>query len=156
MMFESCHTPNEVAHVYRRKFGLPVELFDRRAFIATGDTVGAVLMPPPLGLRVKKAFSDEVSVPIIRHFPRGGHWIFLASTRGRVRNRAVAELMRHDGTVLSPRTRVWLPMTDAGIEWTWFSPPHPGAVLPTLPLVMHTALAVIDQDEMSSSPALKR
>ncbi|GAA5079733.1 hypothetical protein [Nocardia iowensis] len=152
-MFEGCHTPKQVAHLYRNRYGLAAELSYQRAFVLTDDTVGAILMPPWLGQQVKNTFREGVSVPIIRHGQRGGFWIFLVGKRrGHLRNRAGPALTRHNGTILPPRSPVWLPMTDAGLGWTWHSPPRRGALLPARTEVLHSALVVIDHAEAAPDP----
>ncbi|MFX0573069.1 hypothetical protein [Nocardia nepalensis] len=156
-MFEGCHTPEEVAQFYRNRYGLAAELSYQRAFVRTDDSMGAILMPPWLGQQVKKSFGEDISVPIIRHGQRDGSWVFLVGRwRGRVRNRAVPALIRNDGMLLPPRSPVWLPMTDAGLGWTWYSPPRFGASLPSRTEVLHSVLVIIDNADAVPDPLRHR
>ncbi|MFX0574636.1 hypothetical protein [Nocardia nepalensis] len=145
-MFESCHSPGEVALVYAQRFGVPVRLFDRRLFFLTSLTLGAVAMPQQLGQRVRKTVGDQFPLPIIRHSERGGQWLFVVGpNRGHLRNRALPALARHDARMLASGVRVWLPMSDYSVGWHWHSPLLAGEdAIPPRTRVLHAALDVIE------------
>ncbi|MEU2032559.1 hypothetical protein [Nocardia amamiensis] len=128
-MFESRHSPREIAFVYA-SLGFPVELhFGKTSFVTT-TRLSAVAMPPELGQAVRQLTGDAWRGPIITHTKVGREWVFLVGpNRGRgLGVRSLAALEQHGVRVLAAGSRVWLPMSDAPTGWHWASPPQERAL----------------------------
>ncbi len=111
-MFESCHSPEEVAYVYTHRHGLPATVVDRRVCYLTTSNLGAVVMPPELGRRVWTAIDQSYPTLIIHHVQPdrvSRPWVFVVGPNcGLARSRAVAALKQRGGSVVGAgRYRRW-------------------------------------------------
>ncbi|NKY31288.1 hypothetical protein [Nocardia gamkensis] len=134
-MFERCHSAREVAEVYRRRGFIVSCAFDR-VFLVASLRLGAVVMPAPLGGRVRKALLDTgkfESVPVLTHARPDREWVFLVGpTWGAgMSTPTVASLEAHGVRVLDARQRIWLPMTDHPTGWHWISEPVTATSIPS-------------------------
>ncbi len=156
-MFENCRTPQDVAYIYARRYGFPVRLFDRRLYFVADSDWGAISMPVLLARRVRAEIGEDVAMPIIRHGHRSERWVFVARrNQGHLMQSWLTTLERNDVRLVSNGSRVWLPMTHAGLGWTWYSQPQVGAGLPTRRRLLNAALTVIETDEASANRVGKR
>jgi hypothetical protein len=143
LMFESCYTPDDVAHVLRHRYGFPVELAACRPVVICGCHIGAVTMPMELGYRVLSLLGDPV--PIVAN-PRDTAWTFLLATAfpplgGGRQTRRLAE---HGVVVHDRGHRVLMPVADNGFGWHWASEPLPGPLrLPTRAQVLDAVDTVV-------------
>ncbi len=136
-MFENCHGPREVAHIYARR-GFPVQVAFGRTSLVTTPTLGAVAMPPLLGRATLQA-TGACTPPIITYARPGREWIFLTGTgRGRTPGpRRIESLGGHGVHLLPPGSRVWLPMSDTPNGWYWVNAPQDVRTVPTIAAVLH-------------------
>jgi hypothetical protein len=139
LVFESCYTPHDVAHVLRRRYGLPVELDAYRPTIVCGCRVGALSMPMELGCRVLNLLPGQ-PVPVVSN-PRDTIWTFLVGPAfPPLGSRTVRRLAEHEIVVHDRGRRVLMPMSDSGFGWRWASEPAPGALrLPSRSQVLDAA-----------------
>ncbi|MEU8895425.1 hypothetical protein [Nocardia sp. NPDC048505] len=129
-MFESCHNPHEVAHLLRRRFGLPVQLLAGRPMITTGSIIGALVMPPNLGCEVLGALDSELQTPVVAD-PGGRTWTFLVAPPSPGKPVDIAtrsHLAAHEVTVVPSGRYVLLPTTDSLLGWHWAAEPAPGVL----------------------------
>ncbi|MFC9893451.1 hypothetical protein ACFVMC_07135 [Nocardia sp. NPDC127579] len=129
-MFESCHSPHEIAHLLRRRFGLPVQLLAGRPMITTGSVIGALVMPPYLGGEVLGALDPELQAPVVAD-PGNRTWTFLVTppSLGKPVDTAVrSQLAAHQVTVVPGGRFVLLPTTDSTLGWHWAAEPAPGTL----------------------------
>ncbi|MFG1793970.1 hypothetical protein [Nocardia sp. NPDC049149] len=153
VMFERCHSPHDVAHVYGQ-YGFPVELTFGRTSMLTSARLGAVVMPPSLGQLVQELLGDAASAPVISHSGPDRRWIFLVGPNrsNKLGDRSLAELERHEVRLLDAGTRVWLPMSDSPIGWYWAAPPLEGAsAAPSRTFVLGIARKVLDGHAIARS-----
>ncbi len=154
-MFESCHTAQEVAHVYRR-MGFAVSCaFDRVAVIAT-PTLGAVVMPARLGTPVRRALLEDArceSVPILTHSRPNREWVFLVGPAwgGKMAQRTLDSLEARGVRVLDAGQRIWLPMTDHPTGWRWVSEPVSAKAIPSRTSVLSDVRDLVGRNELSSA-----
>ncbi|MEV6277233.1 hypothetical protein [Nocardia sp. NPDC051832] len=145
-MFESCHSPHEVAHLLRRRFGLPVQLLAGRPMITTGSILGALVMPPHLGQQVLAALDPDLQAPVVAD-PGGRNWTFLVTSPSPAKPVAIAvrtHLAAHQVTVVPSGRYVLLPTTDSLLGWHWAVEPAPGALrLPPRSAVIEAVHRVI-------------
>src|SRR5262245_10752286 len=78
VMFERCHTPHEIAHLLRHRYGLPVQLLAGRPMITTGTILGALVMPPELGRKVLGTLDRTYVAPVVAE-PGERSWTFLVA-----------------------------------------------------------------------------
>jgi hypothetical protein len=148
-MFESCHTPYEVAHLLRMRYGFPVELFAGRPFVTCGPTIEAIAMPAGLGRRVRATLRDAPTVPAVAD-PRNQRCVFLVAPphpyRG-VDQRFHRPLALHGVIALPFGHRVLLPTSDYPLGWHWVGEPSPGPLrLPCRATLLSAAREAIRQD----------
>ncbi|MEV4129333.1 hypothetical protein [Nocardia sp. NPDC049707] len=143
MMFESCHSVGEVAHVYRG-LGFAVSCaFERVSLIAT-TALGAVSMPSDLGRQVREELLEEArcaSAPIISYSRPNREWVFLVGPAwgSRLGVHIPAQLQERGVRILVSGERVWLPMTDHQTGWYWVSQPITAHSLPSRTSVVSAA-----------------
>lgn len=155
-MFDACRTPQDVAYLYTHRYGFRARVFDRRAYFLVDTDWGAIDMPFLVGRQVKAELGEEHQVPIIRHGHRTERWVFVVRrNRGHLLHRWLTALGRIDIRLIGKDARVWLPMTHAGLGWTWHSPPTVGVSPPSRRQVLDAALAVISADHIPASRAGK-
>lgn len=145
VVFESCCTPVDIAHLLRRRYSLPAEPAVGHVTLVTGADLGAVDMRADVGASVLSLLQEQAALPVIAD-PRNRTWTFLVDVS---RSRA-GELGPSHGTqflevsVRALGSRVFLPMTDTGSGWRWVREPLPGRLrLPALSEVLD-AVAGID------------
>ncbi|MFQ6226284.1 hypothetical protein [Nocardia sp. NPDC002869] len=141
-MFENCHTPFEVAHIYRG-MGFPVSCTFGRVAVTASRSLGAVVMPPDLGTLVRHELEHDRSLiaPVFTYQRPRRDWVFLVGpgTGGALGATASAALHRAGVRVLTAGQRVWLPMTDQPLTWYWVWPPTTAQALPARSAVLATA-----------------
>ncbi|MBB5912624.1 hypothetical protein BJY24_001491 [Nocardia transvalensis] len=128
-MFESCHSPTDVAHLLRARFGFPVRLFAGRPFLSCGGRVDAVSMPAELGRQVRERLRAAPATPAVAD-PRNRRWVFLTATPQPYYD--VTQHLRltaYEVAVLTAGRRVMLPASDYPLGWHWASEPVPGPLL---------------------------
>ncbi len=140
-MYQSCRTPHDVVHLLRHRYGLPVELAERRPVLVCGGRVEAVDMPADLGCRVLSRLDCQQSVPVVAD-PRGAVWTFLAAPPFMAISPDRHRDLATRGARVRPRDRLMiLPMSDREFGWHWASPPRPGPLLlPALREVLDAAV----------------
>ncbi|CAM4344561.1 DNA-binding protein [Nocardia ninae] len=142
-MFESCHSAQEVAHIYRG-LGFSVScLYERVSLVAT-PSLGAVVMPAGLGRKVHQELAAgrrSDAVPIVSYSRPNREWVFLVGpVRGRsLVARTVIQLAEKGIRILESGERVWLPMTDHPTGWYWESRPSGVLVIPSRTTVIAVA-----------------
>ncbi|RDI52883.1 hypothetical protein [Nocardia mexicana] len=130
-MFESCHSPDEVAYLLRIRFGFPVDLFAGRPFLSCGRRIDGIAMPPDMGRRVRAGLRSAPATPAVAD-PRNRRWVFLAAPPRpyHAAGRQLRNLMAASGvTLLAAGHRVMLPTSDYPLGWHWASEPAPGPML---------------------------
>lgn len=142
-MFESCHSPRDVAHVYRR-MGFKVSSSFQRVALIASRSIGAVAMPASMGIQVRQVVSQGdaiTTLPIISYQRAQREWVFVVGPpRGNeTRAAAGAELGDAGIRILESGERVWLPMTDRPMGWYWVSPPVSARILPSRTTVIAAA-----------------
>ncbi|MEU8895697.1 hypothetical protein AB0C65_07555 [Nocardia sp. NPDC048505] len=144
MIFQSCCTPVDIAHLLRRRYGLPVELADNRPMLRCGTRIGAVDMPATLGRRVRTLLPAEPSVPIVST-SRDRRWTFLVEPA----HPGCPDRLAPHQVVPRPSGRVvLLPVTHAGPGSYWASEPTPGPLrLPGQATVLEAARRVVDAED---------
>ncbi len=142
-MFENCHTPFEVVHVYRG-MGFPVSCTYGRVAVTASRSLGAVVMPQALGTLVRHELEHDHSVtaPVLTYHRPHRDWVFLVGpgAGGAPSATAHTELHRAGVRVLTAGQRVWLPMTDQPLTWYWIWPPTRVRALPSRTTVLATTL----------------
>src|SRR5690606_16375894 len=81
VMFENCHSPFEVAHVYRG-MGFPVSCRFGRVAVTASRSLGAVVMPPDLGAVVRHELEHDQGITasvLTYHRPRRD-WVFVVGS----------------------------------------------------------------------------
>ncbi|WP_245562776.1 hypothetical protein [Nocardia araoensis] len=139
-MFEGCHNSQEVAHLLRHTYGLPVQLLAGRPTITTGSIIGALVMPPELGRKVLVQLDRNHTAPVIAD-PGERAWTFLVTPPSPARPVEVAVrrcLAGHGVTVVPGGRMILLPSSDSALGWHWAGEPAPGV------LRMPPRAAVID------------
>ncbi|WP_216897083.1 hypothetical protein [Nocardia alni] len=138
-MFESCYTPDDVAHVLRNRHGLPVELEAYRPTIVSGSRIGAISLPMELGYRVLNLLPDR-PVPVVGN-PPDTIWTFLVgSVFPPLLARTVRRWAARGVTVHARGHRVLMPMSDSGLGWRWACAPEAGPLrLPSRGQVLDAA-----------------
>ncbi|GAB2648677.1 hypothetical protein [Nocardia goodfellowii] len=129
-MFESCHSPHEIAHLLRRRFGLPVQLLAGRPMITTGSILGALVMPPHLGRSVLEALDPALQTPVVAD-PGDRTWTFLVAPPTTAKPVDIAvrrHLAAHQVTVVPSGRYVLLPTTDSSFGWHWAAEPAQGVL----------------------------
>ncbi|MEV0249572.1 hypothetical protein AB0H76_23430 [Nocardia sp. NPDC050712] len=146
-MFESCHSPHEVAHLLRRRFGLPVQLLAGRPIITTGSILGALVMPPHLGCEVLGAMDSDLRAPVVAD-PGNRTWTFLVTPPSPVKMVDIGvrqHLAAHQVTVVPSGRFILLPTTDSLLGWHWAAEPAPGVLrLPPRSAVIEAVHRVIE------------
>ncbi|WP_063129886.1 hypothetical protein [Nocardia fusca] len=137
-MFENCHGPREVAHIYSMR-GFPVQVSFNRTSLVTTTALGAIAMPPMLGRATLQATGDTCTVPILTYARPGREWVFLIGAgRGRaLGTRRIEALARHGVRILPLGSRVWLPMSDTPSGWYWVNAPQDVQSVPAIATVLH-------------------
>ncbi|MEV6431405.1 hypothetical protein [Nocardia sp. NPDC051463] len=129
-MFERCHSPHEVAHLLRHRYGLPVQLLAGRPMITTGSVLGALVMPPELGRKVLATLDRTYATPVVAD-PGEHTWTFLV-TQPSPANSVDLSIRRcltgHQVTVIPAGRYVLLPSTDSQLGWHWAGEPAPGVL----------------------------
>lgn len=121
LMFESCYTPVDIAHLLRHRYGLPVELTADRATVVCGPRIGALDLPSALGRRVLGLLAD--TCPPVISDQRDTQWTFL------IEPLMPSSAPRFIDLGVVPRRagrRILLPMSDSGFGCRWASRPRPG------------------------------
>ena len=129
-MFERCHSPHEVAHLLRHRFGLPVQLLAGRPMITTGSILGALVMPPDLGRRVLATLDRNYLAPVVAD-PGERTWTFLVTPPNRPTPVDISvrrSLAGHAVTIIPSGRHVLLPSTDSRLGWHWAGEPTPGVL----------------------------
>ena len=129
-MFERCHSPHEIAHMLRHRYGLPVQLLAGRPMITTGSILGALVMPPDLGRKVLGTLDRTYTAPVVAE-PGERTWTFLVappSPATPVEISVRRSLAGHHVTVIPPGRHVLLPTTDSQLGWHWAGEPTPGVL----------------------------
>ncbi|MFC8526357.1 hypothetical protein [Nocardia sp. NPDC057227] len=129
-MFESCHSPHDVAYLLRHRYGLPVQLFAGRPTVSTGSVLGAVVMPPELGRAVLNRLERERPAPVIAD-PGDGSWTFLVTPPIPAAPLDIHErhtLAGHRVTVVPSGRHVMLPTVDSSLGYHWVGEPGAGAL----------------------------
>ncbi len=129
-MFERCHTPHDIAHLLRHRYGLPVQLLAGRPMIVTGSILGAVVMPPELGRKVLGTLDRSYTAPVVAD-PGERTWTFLVappSPATPVEVPVRRYLAGHQVTVVPGGRQVLLPTTDSPLGWHWAGEPAPGVL----------------------------
>ncbi|WP_433728880.1 hypothetical protein ACQP0C_40170 [Nocardia sp. CA-129566] len=129
-MFERCHSPNEVAHLLRHRYGLPVQLLAGRPMITTGSILGALVMPPDLGRKVLATLDRSYTAPVVAD-PGERTWTFLVAPPGPSSPVDISVrrcLAGHHVTVIPGGRYVMLPTTDSQLGWHWAGEPAPGVL----------------------------
>lgn len=130
-MFERCHSPHEIAHMLRHRYGLPVQLLAGRPMITTGSILGALVMPPDLGQKVLAALDRTFTAPVVAE-PGERTWTFLVAPPSPAVPVEISVrrcLAGHYVTVTPPGRHVLLPTTDSPLGWHWAGEPTPGVLL---------------------------
>ncbi|NKY33877.1 hypothetical protein HGA13_12415 [Nocardia speluncae] len=140
-MFENCHSPFEVAHVYRG-MGFPVSCKFGRVAVTASRSLGAVVMPPDLGTVVRQELEHDHGITasvLTYHRPRRD-WVFVVgSGSGGALGEAAGTALRSAGVrVLTAGQQVWLPMSDQPLTWCWIWPPTTAQALPSRSTVLAT------------------
>ncbi|MGW5750932.1 hypothetical protein [Nocardia rhamnosiphila] len=143
-MFESCHSQQEIAHLYRG-MGFDVSYSYQRVALIASRSLGAVAMPAGIGARVRQVVEENdpiITLPIISYQRTDRQWVFLVgpAAGNRVRRTGPAALEDAGVRILESGQRVWLPMTDQPIGWYWVSPPVSARMLPSRTTVVAAAL----------------
>ncbi|MFQ6393407.1 hypothetical protein ACLMAJ_08145 [Nocardia sp. KC 131] len=144
-MFERCHSPHEVAHLLRHRYGLPVQLLAGRPMITTGSILGGLVMPPELGRKVLATLDRTYTAPVIAD-PGECAWTFLV-TQPSPANPVDISVRRclagHQVTVIPGGRYVLLPSTDSRLGWHWAGEPAPGVLhMPPRSAVINTVQQV--------------
>lgn len=129
-MFERCHSPHEIAHMLRHRYGLPVQLLAGRPMITTGSILGAVVMPPELGRKVLGTLDRTYAAPVVAD-PGERTWTFLVappSPASTVDISVRQSLAGHHVTVIPGGRHILLPTTDSQLGWHWAGEPAPGVL----------------------------
>ncbi|MEU2033458.1 hypothetical protein [Nocardia amamiensis] len=129
-MFERCHSPNEVAHLLRHTYGLPVQLLAGRPMITTGSIIGAIVMPPALGRKVLTQLERHHTAPVVAD-PGERNWTFLVTPPSPARPVEVPvrrSLAGHQVTVVPGGRIILLPSSDSPLGWHWAGEPAPGVL----------------------------
>ncbi|GAA5056750.1 hypothetical protein GCM10023318_34540 [Nocardia callitridis] len=160
-MFQSCHSPHDVAYWYADR-GFPVELTYGRALLQTSYNIGAVKMPREIATTIRRRIGADRQIPILAHTRNHRETIVLVGpSRARggllwlLDDFAKSEFDRHGICEAAAGTRVWLPMSDhTPGGWYWASPPTETATaLPPRNRVLRTALEVIGEQSASAATA---
>lgn len=127
MILATCYSINEVAFVYRQRYGIPVDVAGDRPSIITSQDVGAVVMPEVVGRLVHEDLSQSSScaVPVLTH-PRHHPWVYLVRP-DHISPPAARLLSQHGVSIVDTGKRVWLPKSDSRADWYWASAPDPVA-----------------------------
>jgi hypothetical protein len=129
-MFERCHSPHEIAHLLRHRFGLPVQLMAGRPMITTGSILGALVMPPDLGRKVLASLDRTFMAPVVAD-PGERTWTFLVAppTPSIPVDIGVRRcLAGHHVTIIPSGRHVLLPTTDSQLGWHWAGEPTSGVL----------------------------
>ncbi|MFI9507037.1 hypothetical protein [Nocardia sp. NPDC052566] len=129
-MFETCHTPHEIAHLLRHHYGLPVQLLGGRPVLTTGSLIGAVVMPAELGRKVLATLDHKHAAPVVAD-PSERTWTFLVNppTPAIAVDVAVRRcLAGHHVTIVPSGRQLMLPATDSSLGWHWAGESAPGTV----------------------------
>ncbi|QIS16648.1 hypothetical protein [Nocardia arthritidis] len=126
-MFESCHSPHDIAHLLRHRYGLPVQVIAGRPMITTGSILGAMVMPAELGQRVLAAVEPGYSTPVVAD-PGERTWTFLVDPVLSVDVEVRRDLAEHHVTVVPSGRNVMLPATDSPLGWHWAGEPESGVL----------------------------
>lgn len=142
-MFERCHSPREIAHVYRR-MGFEVSTSFQRVALIASRSLGAVTMPASTGVLVRQVVEQDdptTTLPIISYQRAQREWVFLVGPPGgnEARGATLAAFEEAGIRVLDSGQRVWLPMTDRPMGWYWVSPPVSARILPSRTTVIAAA-----------------
>ncbi|WP_040840304.1 hypothetical protein [Nocardia brevicatena] len=121
-MFENCHTPFEVAHVYR-SMGFLVSCTFGRVAVTASRSLGTVMMPPELGTLIRHGLEHDhgVTAPVLTYHRPRRDWVFLVSRGSGGALGAPARTALHHARVrvLTAGQRMLLPMTDQPLTWYW-------------------------------------
>ncbi len=141
-MFETCHTPFEVAHVYRG-MGFPVSCRFGRVAVTASRSLGAVVMPPDVGTLVRQELEHDhdITAPVLTYHRPRRDWVFVVGPGSGVAAGAAARAALHRAgvRVLTEGQQVWLPMSDQPLTWYWIWPPTTAQALPSRSTVLATA-----------------
>lgn len=160
-MYESCCTPYDIAHVLRRRYGLPVDLDSYRPTLVCGARIGAIDIPahmagPVLDELTNAAAGEQISAPVIRN-PRDTVWTFLVRPIGPITAARRRQLAESGVTVRARGRRVILPVTDSGFGWRWVGEPAPGRLrLPQRATILETIDRADGADEDRRPPGRVR
>jgi hypothetical protein len=148
----------ELAHgrdTYEELLGWPVSVqVGRRVLIvAIGQTLDAVSMPAPLGVRVRAELAIAMlSGPVVADAD-GARWTFLTKPLDRLRPNTAADLSHelvnvvpHGGHVVIPTE----PDVTAGPRWRWVEPPSPARSLPPAYAVIGVTRRLTDRHDLAA------
>ncbi|MEV0027872.1 hypothetical protein [Nocardia sp. NPDC050793] len=143
MMFENCHTPDDVAGVYRR-LGFTVTCAGGRVALVATPTLGGIAMPAHLVAGVRSRMTDigdtTTTLVVGRHLAGPATQVFLVGPafNRRLSTEALALLEDAGVRILDDGQRIWLPMSDSVTGWTWI-----GGIQPFLGIRLPSATSVL-------------
>ncbi|WP_024800079.1 hypothetical protein [Nocardia sp. BMG51109] len=152
-MFESCHSPSDVAHLLRLRFGFPVQLFAGRPFLSCGHAIDAIAMPADIGRLVRDRLRAAPATPAVAD-ARNRRWVFLANPPRPYHGRPDRNRFADSGvTVFDAGRRVMLPISDYPLGWHWVSEPVPGRLVLPGSTVVLAAVRETLREELGHVPA---
>lgn len=149
-MFESCHTPAEVATVYHRLGFTGISCAFGRVSLLASPRLGAVVVPGSLARGVRDLLTDNrrgKPVVVLGYARAGRPWVFLVGPQSGKGHSAttLARLADQGIRVLIAGQRIWLPMSDNRTSsWYWICPPSDLASLPARITVLSAVTGHLD------------